>query len=259
MTTLLILEGNSPHLNEAGNIAARAFESLFKWIDPALDLVTLFPYKVAPTEADMAAADGIVFTGAGVAWSVDGEEGLAQVRAMELALRSGKPIWGSCNGMQLAAHVLGGTVGISANDHEVPLAKEMQITEAGASHPMMAGRHSGFSVPCIHRDIVVKLPAQAKHLAGNAHTPIQAFAYEADGIDLWATQYHPELSLAEIAGFVRARGIFADHAVLAEDLDIAEENAEAAARLGASPEDLTTEARTTELRNWVAHVKAQQR
>ena len=173
---------------------------------------------------------------------------------MELALAAGKPIWGSCNGMQLAAHVLGGAVGESPNGQELPVARDMQITLAGQDHPMMAGRRPGFAVPCVHRDEVRRLPEGATLLAGNAHTLIQAFVHEAEGIDLWATQYHPELSLADIAGFVRAQGIFADHAVMAEDLDAAEHNPDATRRLQLDPHETRPEIRATELANWLRHV-----
>ena len=68
--------------------------------------------------------------------------------------------------------------------------------------------------------------------------------------------YHPELSTTRIADYMRNRdGIFQDHADMIADLDIAETNEQAAARLGTTPNMLAFDTRTLELANWLAHVK----
>ena len=73
------------------------------------------PYEGILNADDFAGVDGVVFTGSGVSWSTDAPEAACQRAAMELAFDAGLPSWGSCNGMQLAAVVLGGQVAASPN------------------------------------------------------------------------------------------------------------------------------------------------
>jgi len=121
------------------------------------------------------------------------------------------------------------------------LAKNLQLTEAGKTHPMMRGRKDGDAVPCIHRDEIQKLPDGAVLLAGNAHSPVQAAVYEKDGIDYWGAQYHPELTPAFIAESLTNKGGFDD--------TVAEMTALASGAMDAPCEY------TIELRNWLAHVE----
>ena len=252
MTHLLIIEANTPNLPAA----ARWFRDAFLAIDPAVTFATVAPYVTAAQAQDFDGVDGVIFTGSGVAWSTDDARAAAQRDAMTLAFETGLPVWGSCNGMQLAATVLGGTVGASPKGLEVGVAQNTRLTDAGKAHSMYAGRNDTFAVPCIHRDEVQTLPVGATLLAGNDHSPIQAFAHDKDGVDYWGTQYHPELRPTHIADFIRNKdGIFGSRAELIVDLDCAETDPVAAARLGTTTAALLHDIRTIELSNWLTHAK----
>lgn len=251
MATILILEGNTPDMVAKGQAASGGFVQSFAALAPEAGVKILNPYACAFSAKELEGVTGVVFTGAGVAWSTDAAEAAPLRRWMEGVLKAGLPVWGSCNGMQLAAVVLGGAVGASPNGFEVGVAREVQLTEAGAAHAMLAGRRNGFAVPCIHRDEVQRLPKGAELLAGNAHSPVQVFAYEQGGARVWATQYHPELAAAGIAAYLRSKGIFSLHQALAEDLEQAETCEDSAARLGTSRQALSLQARSTELANWL--------
>ncbi|MDK3017355.1 type 1 glutamine amidotransferase [Pseudodonghicola flavimaris] len=260
MTTLLILEGNMPATKAAGNVATSGFVTTLLGLAPDLHLRIASPYA-GPVDPDLfAAVDGVVFTGSGEDWSPHAPEAAPQRRAMEAAFAAGRPVWGSCNGMQLAVVVLGGLVAASPNGVEVGMARDTRPTGAGRDHPMMAGRGSGFAAPCIHRDEVRRLPEGAEHIACNAHSPVQAMAYRRGGVDVWGTQYHPELRPADIATYVRTSGLHRGPAAqlgnLAEDLERAHHDPAAATRIGASSEELRLETRARELANWIAHVRA---
>lgn len=239
MTTILILEGQSPELVCNGHSYVAEFATCLMAIDPGLTIVGKNPYVQPIQAADFDGVDGVVFTGSGVAWNTSDPRGQAQVDAMRVAFKTGLPIWGSCNGFQLMASVLGGQVGESPNGYEGGLAKNLQLTEAGKTHPMMRGRKDGDAVPCIHRDEIQALPEGAVLLAGNAHSPVQAAVYEKDGIDYWGAQYHPELTPAFIAATLGRKdtGEFAD----------------TIAELKALDDD---PGYTTELRNWLLNVRA---
>lgn len=171
----------------------------------------------------------------------------------------GLPVWGSCNGMQLAAVLLGGTVRASPNGRETGFARSVVLTERGQGHPMMTGRETGYSVPCTHRDEVGTLPEGAELVAGNAHSRVQAFAYAKNGVDFWGAQYHPEFSAAFVAGLVAHRSDgSAETQGLIDDLSRADTDPDTARRLGGRAEDLRLVLRATELRNWLAHVDVTQ-
>ena len=240
MTTILILEGQTAEIVQSGRSYAASFVTALMSLDPGLMITAKNPNMHAISAADFEGVDGIVFTGSSVAWDTSDPRGQAQVDAMAAALKTGLPIWGSCNGFQLIASVLGGVVGESPNGFEGGLAENLQLTDAGKTHPMMAGRKDGDGVPCVHRDEIQLLPDGAVLLAGNAHSPIQAAAYEINGIDYWRAQYHPELTPAFIADSLTRKDAvgYADTIAAMRELNAKED----------------TLSRLTELRNWLAHV-----
>ena len=254
MTTILIIEGNTPDLVASGRGAADGFVRTFTTLSPETRIRIVNPYVQPIRDADLHGADGVVFTGAGVGWSVDADEGTPQRAAMEVALASGRPIWGSCNGLQLAMWVLGGAVGASSCGIEIGMALNMVLTASGAAHPMMTGRVQSFAAPCVHRDEVQALPDGTALLAGNDHSYVQAAAYERDGVRFWGTQYHPELSPRDIGAYVRGGGIFSDHSDLVNDLIAAEADIAAAERLGTHPDALVLPERSRELANWLQFI-----
>lgn len=121
---------------------------------------------------------------------------------------------------------------------------------------MMAGRNNGFSVPCVHRDEVQKLPEGAVLIASNAHSPVQAMVYEANGVDFWGAQYHPELMMKDVAPSNQDLRLIIDGLDLIADLAIADTDEAAAQRLGTSTAALALETRARELINWLDHVRA---
>ncbi|MEN8709864.1 MAG: type 1 glutamine amidotransferase [Paracoccaceae bacterium] len=249
---LLIVEGNTEQMVQNGQAASASFVRCFARINPDAQCQIVNPYQ--STDINLDAIDGAVFTGAGVSWSTDDTRAKPQHDVMLAVFAKGIPAWGSCNGMQLAATVLGGTVGASPNGLEIGVAR--QTRRAGAEHVMHTGRAPMWAAPCVHRDEVRSLPNGAMLTATNDHSEIQAFVYEADGISFWGTQYHPELALMDVASYITTpNSVFQEAADLVDDLNCADEDENAAARLGANCAELAFEARTCELINWTRYVE----
>ncbi len=256
MTTILIVESNPPELLAQGKSGAATFTRAFLALDATVTVKAFCPYANPLPPGIYEGVDGVVYTGSGVGWATDAPE-TAPLRAeMERTFTQGRPVWGSCNGLQLAAVVLGGGVGASPNGMEIGLAHNVQPTANGAAHPMMAGRTAGFSVPCVHRDEVQKLPDGAVLIAGNAHSPVQAMAYEANGVDFWGAQYHPEMTTLDVANATNGQDMFAATGSVVADFAVAAKDEAAAQRLGTSVQEMSNPVRMLELRNWLAHVKA---
>ncbi len=261
---ILILEANTPKLVDGARkngqkTNADHYAGALKASLPDLHIHVAEPYRKAITLGDLSGVDGVVFTGSGVAWSTDAPEAVALRAAGEMVFNAGIPVIGSCNGLQLAATLLGGAVGASPKGMEIGLARDVELTDAGRAHPMMQGRRDGFCVPCIHRDEVQRLPEAAVLIAGNTHSPVQAMAYYANGVDFWGMQYHPELPTTAIADYVQYGGGIFNHAeALSADLRVAETDVDAAMRIGGTPDDLRAATRTIELANWLTYIQAEQ-
>ncbi len=261
MLTVLILESNTPQMVDVDRtrgqtISADRYAVALKANAPDLKIRVAEPYRKPLTMVDLDGADGVVFTGSGVNWSTDAPEAAVLRAAGEMVFNTGLPTIGSCNGLQLATILLGGAVGASPKGMEMGLARNIELTAEGRLHPMMQGRRDGFCVPCVHRDEVQRLPDDAVLVAGNAHSPVQAMTYNANGVSFWGMQYHPELPTVAIADYVQNEdSLFAKGADLAADLLAAGTDLSAAMRLGCTPDDLRESVRTTELANWLAYIR----
>jgi GMP synthase (glutamine-hydrolysing) len=250
---ILIVDSDTEEINArtiaaVGRTTGQGYAEALTECRADLQFTIVAPY-MGGVPPELSAFDGVVFTGSGVEWCVDAPEARPLAEVMETCFAAGLPTLGSCNGMQLAAQVLGGSNRASPKGREDGLAREIRLTEAGLAHPFMAGRQDGFAVPCVHRDEVDRLPEGATLLASNAHSEVQAFAYEKDGVRFWGVQYHPEYSLPFIAGRVRAWGRAPE--AMADDMEVAASDAAAAARLGVRTSDMQPQMRLTELRNWL--------
>ncbi len=103
----------------------------------------------------------------------------------------GVPILGICYGMQLMAHMLGGTVR-RAERREYGPAELKLAAGTGMDGRLLDGFESGNRVWMSHGDLVLTAPPGFSVLASTANTPIAAMADPARR--LYAVQFHPEVS-----------------------------------------------------------------
>ena len=117
---------------------------------------------------------------------------LTELRAIERALRLGRPVFGICLGAQLLAHVLGAPV----RRQEQPEIGwyELQATDAGRSDPVFAPLGEAHPVFQWH-SYTFDLPSGAQQLARTESCEQQAFRY---GESAYGVQFHPEVDQALI-------------------------------------------------------------
>ncbi|MCB2080331.1 MAG: type 1 glutamine amidotransferase [Novosphingobium sp.] len=212
MLDILIVEGSVGEALDAAK--ARGWQASHETYRDALALhrdearfTTIHAYapeRDAPG-IDYSSFDGIVLGGSGVAWSADDEEARPYLNLLEELFAVGKPVVGSCWGLQAVAVLLGGSVGINERGKEVGVARDITLTQAGRAHWGFAGLPERFDQPAIHRDHVTALPSKAVNLAGNNVSEVQAMSYETDGIDFIGYQFHPEFELGYIRQLHEAR------------------------------------------------------
>jgi GMP synthase (glutamine-hydrolysing) len=140
-------------------------------------------------------------------------------------------------------------------------------TEAGRSHPLLAGRPASYDAPSLHSDEVDMLPPGAVLLAGNRVSAVQAAEIRFDGGVFWGVQYHPELSLDEVAGdlrreadglveagLARGRGDVEAYARQLDDLHQEPRRRDLAWRLGLDDQVTDERHRLTEIRNFIENL-----
>ena len=261
MPKVLVVEGNPPELalackRSTGGTPAERYADALREVEATLEFGFASPYFSDHdlSAIDFSAYDGMAITGSGVEWSAADDRAAPFWRICEAAFASGTPVLGSCWGMQVGAVVLGGTAEAGPNGVEPGFARAIRPTD----HPMHAGRRDSFDVIAMHRDDVTKAPEGAVVTATNDHTAIQAFAYEKADADLWAVQYHPECTVADVgywfgrdsaaSGDAKRARAGREIARIAEDPIL---HASAAAKHRVGIDILDRSYHLTELRNWL--------
>ena len=108
------------------------------------------------------------------------------------------PYMGVCLGAQLLADALGGEVG-SMTAPEVGLL-DINLTESGSSHPLMAKLPKKFKVLQWHGQEIKKLPAEAQLLASSSDCQVQAYAVRDRAFGL---QFHSEVTHQTVEEWVQ--------------------------------------------------------
>ena len=258
------------------------FSVVFGRLLPEAELEVLFPADPTFRAPDLERYSGFLWTGSNGTIYKDGPENRRQLELMQGMLRSGRPVWGSCWGLQVAVVAAGGQVGPCRNGREWMAARRVRLSEAGSAHKMFRGKPSEFDGFVMHLDEVTRVPDGAVVLASNPHCKVQALEIVVDRCTFWGTQYHPEYDCARMGQLILSRaealhgeGFAADPEEfrrIADRLhrlgDLAEnQNVRSEEELAAHPETmglardldlhwsiLGREHREAELRNWIAHV-----
>lgn len=220
-----------------------------------------------PDQAALATYDAVFLTGSPMHVYQDTPAVRRQLAFMRNVFASGTPAFGSCAGLQVAVAAAGGTVRENRRGHEAAFARRIVATAAGRGHPLLAGRPATWDAPAIHADEVERLPEGAILLAGNAVSAVQAAEIRHAGGIFWGVQYHPELTLEEVAAAVRRQADDLLQQGLAQDRRDVDEHADRIEALHREPfrRDLAWQLgldrqvtdlalRQTELRNFIQHL-----
>lgn len=177
------------------------------------------PGTVLPDERGLEAYNGLLWPGCNLTvYHADDERVTRMIELSRRAYEIGLPQFGSCWGIQLAVFVAGGEIKPNPRGREMGVARKIHLTPEGRNHPMYRGKPTVFDGFISHDDEITRLPENALWLASNDFTRIQAVSVTYKKGIFWATQYHPEYDLHEIARLTIAReekltrqGFFRDH------------------------------------------------
>lgn len=224
--------------------------------DPGVDV---------PSAKDLHRYAGIIWTGCNLTiYDTASRSVCSQIELAKNAYEVGVPSFGSCWGIQMAAFAAGGQVEANPKGREMGLARKIHQTPQAYNHPMFEGKPRVFEGFVSHDDMVTKVPPGGTLLASNSFAPVQAIAVTHKNGTFWATQYHPEYDLHEMARLIVARekkliaaGFFRGHEDLADLVDRMEALAREPARkdlrwqLAIDDDVLCDSIRQCEFVNWL--------
>jgi GMP synthase (glutamine-hydrolysing) len=165
--------------------------------DPGVDM---------PSAKDLHKYAGIIWTGCNLTiYDTANPNVSSQIDLARNAYEVGVPSFGSCWGIQMAAVAAGGEVKPNPKGREMGLAHKIYQTPEAYSHPMFEGKPRVFEGFVSHDDIVIKIPPGGTLLAANSFAGVQAIAVTHKKGTFWATQYHCEYDLHEMARLIVAR------------------------------------------------------
>jgi GMP synthase (glutamine-hydrolysing) len=212
--------------------------------------------------------DGFIWTGSDLTvYHTDDPRVAAQIDFARALMDAGAASWGSCWGLQLASLVAGGEVAANPRGREWGIARDIRLTDAARTSPMLAGKPAAFDAFIMHLDEVTRLPDGTPSLATNAHTAIQAAVISVGAASFWTTQYHPEYNLFEMGRLIAARakalvreGFFPDEAAVVtyaagmKDLAASPDSVALRAALDVGDDIIDPQIRELELRNWLRFI-----
>ncbi|MBI3086632.1 MAG: type 1 glutamine amidotransferase, partial [candidate division NC10 bacterium] len=152
------------------------------------------------------AYDAFIWTGSNLTIYEEDPRVARQIEFARQVYEVGRPSFGSCWGVQMAAAAAGGEVRKNPRGRELGFGRKIRPTAEGRTHPMYEGKPDVFDGFIMHLDEVSRIPPGGRLLATNEHTPVQALEVRHKNGIFWATQYHPEYDLYEMARLFLARG-----------------------------------------------------
>ena len=253
-----------------GQSAGESFAAFLRSLEPEAETKLTTPAdreSLLLSREALAAFDGVVLTGSPLHVYDGSAASEREIAFMRAVFASGTPSFGSCAGLQVAVTAAGGTVAPMRRRREAGFARGIAPTDEGRGHPLLRGRPPAYDALTIHGDEVTALPAGATLLAGNAAVAVQAAEIRHEDGVFWGVQYHPELTLHEIAaalrrdadalieaGLARAPDAIGDQADLLDALDREPERVDLAWRLGVDAQITDAGSRHREVRNWIDHL-----
>lgn len=223
----LIIDGYSrksrDHLELSGmKLAWKLYADMLVQHLASVEYVVLLPSDQGvemPSAKELEKYAGIIWTGCDLTiYHADNPSVVKQIALAKDVYEVGIPSFGSCWGIQMAVAAAGGKVEANPKGREMGLARKIHLSEEAAAHPMFEGKPRVFDAFISHDDMITFLPQGAQYLAGNNFTKVQAIAVTHKNGTFWATQYHPEYNLHEMARLIAAReeklirmGFFENH------------------------------------------------
>lgn len=166
--------GREALVHSGSTQAGLLYKNMLLSYRPDAEIDIAFPADADSTIPDLGSYDAMLWTGSSLTIFHDTPEVTRQIELGREGYRRGLKAFGSCWGLQLAAVAAGGQCRRNPKGREFGLTHNVQRTEAGRAHPILADRVDGYRAFTAHFDEVQRLPEGGICLATNDATEIQA-------------------------------------------------------------------------------------
>lgn len=271
---LLVVASETPDQQAArrartGQASHESLADTLRAVSPgcAIDHISCVDGGAGTTPARLRGYDGVLLAGSPIQMHEDTPEVRSAAAFMGTVFEAGRPAFGSCAGLQIAAVAAGGTVRPRDGEMEAGFARGIVATGAGQGHPMLRGRPGAWDAPAMHSAVVERMPAGGTVLARAAGTSVEAAEIRVGDAVFWGTQYHPEIGLSEIGDALRRQSAAlveqglaeSDAAIEAyagslETLESAPNRRDLSWQLGLDAEVIDPERRRREIANFLAWI-----
>ena len=254
---ILICEGNTP---EEGRVFqnvgipthTQSLKESLAFYNPNLKIDVLNPCleldlnKILPKLINY---DGLIWGGSSLNIYNDTPEIRRQIYFMKECFKNIKKVLAICWGMQVAVTAAGGEVKKGINGSHIGIANDIEITKDGLNSLLYKDKKNKFNSPAFNFDEVVTVPSGAIHLASNKINKIQGLNFKTGVSEIWALQYHPEITYQKMIDIIKfrkdilitKRNRFKDEEAIKNHINFIEEEIKISEK----------NSRMIELRNWL--------
>jgi len=257
---LLIVEGNTKEENINFNLAgcvpqSQNFKKHIQKIEPNSKIDIVEPTSdnsIAKIISSLKKYDGVVLTGSTLRLNKDTQEVKKHIEFAKTCFKYEKKIFGACWGLQVTVMAAGGKCRVSPNGPHIGIAYDIELTEEGKKHKIYSTKPKKFTTPAFNYDEVEIPPKNSILLASDKINKFQALHFYVEKSEIWGLQYHPEIPYDYMIKLIKHRSnsmleknVFKNQDEINQHVNSIEK-----AKL-----DLSDDARTIELKNWLSYLK----
>ena len=257
---LLIVEGNTKEENINFNLAgcvpqSQNFKEHIQKIEPNSEIDIVEPTddnSLAKIISSLKKYDGVVLTGSTLRLNKDTKEVKKHIEFAKTCFKYEKKIFGACWGLQVTVMAAGGKCRVSPNGPHIGIAYDIELTEEGKKHKIYSTKPKKFTTPAFNYDEVEIPPKNSILLASDKINKFQALHFYVEKSEIWGLQYHPEIPYDYMIKLIKHRSnsmleknVFKNQDEINQHVNSIEK-----AKL-----DLSDDARTIELKNWLSYLK----
>jgi len=257
---LLIVEGNTKEENINFNLAgcvpqSQNFKEHIQKIEPNSEIDIVEPTddnSIAKIISSLKKYDGVVLTGSTLRLNKDTKEVKKHIEFAKTCFKYEKKIFGACWGLQVTVMAAGGKCRVSPNGPHIGIAHDIELTEEGKKHKIYSTKPKKFNTPAFNYDEVEIPPKDSILLASDKINKFQALHFYVGKSEIWGLQYHPEIPYDYMIKLIkhRSKGMLEKNVFKNQDEINTHVNSIEKAKI-----DLSDDARTIELKNWLSYLK----
>tara|TARA_B100001964_G_scaffold208833_1_gene241826 strand:- start:52 stop:843 length:792 start_codon:yes stop_codon:yes gene_type:complete len=257
---LLIVEGNTKEENINFNLAgcvpqSQNFKEHIQKIEPNSEIDIVEPTddnSLAKIISSLKKYDGVVLTGSTLRLNKDTKEVKKHIEFAKTCFKYEKKIFGACWGLQVTVMAAGGKCRVSPNGPHIGIAHDIELTEEGKKHKIYSTKPKKFNTPAFNYDEVEIPPKDSILLASDKINKFQALHFYVGKSEIWGLQYHPEIPYDYMIKLIkhRSKGMLEKNVFKNQDEINTHVNSIEKAKI-----DLSDDARTIELKNWLSYLK----